>query len=423
MSALFLGLLTLQLNLAQAIERALRNNPDYLARRVQVEQARLQFWRNLSGYLPQPSLSAFYSNSRSEVAVPLPGGTGPIQTQIRRGYDLNLQVIQLVFDPSQILSTLSTRNRLRQTELTLTEAEHQLVLAVMRAYFRTLKAQNTLKLRQEGLNRAQENYRLVQERYRLGQATLVDLKRAEVSLKQAEMEKLSAEQELLLAKRELLNYLGISESLPLSLEEPEPFEEPVVLPPLDGLIEEALRTRPQVRGAAELLSSQRSNLWRTALSVLPRASFGWYWRYNEETFPTSPGDFFDNALQSRSFFVSLSLDLLSYPLNLLSQRAAVREQELSLKSARLAVIREVTDAYNRVSLNLKRYEVARTNLEAARDFRELAQAQYRLGGIGLMDFLDAEVAYTEAEIQLLSAKYDLALALKTLQFAIGREVR
>lgn len=423
MNALLLSLLALQLNLGQAIERALRNNPDYLARRLQVEQTRIQLWQNLTGYLPQLSLSGFYSNSRSEVAIPLPGGPGPIQTQIQQGYDLNLQVVQLVFDPAQILSTLGMRNTLRRNELLLTEAEHTTVLNVMQAYFRTLKAQNVLKLRQESLDRAQENYRLVQERYRLGQATLVDLKRAEVQLKQAEMDKLSAEQELLLAKRELLNRLGIAENIPLILEEPEPFKEPVVLPPLDGLIQEALDKRPQVQGAFELLASQRSNFWRSALSVLPRARLGWYWRYNDEAFPSSPGDFFDNALKSRSFFVSLSFDLFSYPINLLSQRASVREQELALKAVRLSVIREVTDAYNSVSLNLKRYEVAKANMEAAKDFRELARAQYQLGGLGVMDFLDAEVAYTQAEIQLLSAKYDLALALKTLQFAVGREVR
>ena len=63
--------------------------------------------------------------------------------------------------------------------------------------------------------------------------------------------------------------------------------------------------------------------------------------------------------------------------------------------------------------------IAELNVEKAKENLELAQGRYNEGIGDVIELKDAEVAYTDAELSLLTSRYDYASAVADLKQAMG----
>ncbi|MBO4675829.1 MAG: TolC family protein [Elusimicrobiaceae bacterium] len=83
------------------------------------------------------------------------------------------------------------------------------------------------------------------------------------------------------------------------------------------------------------------------------------------------------------------------------------------------VFLEVQRAYIAMQEAGESIPIAELNVTKAKENLDLAQGRYNEGIGDSIELKDAEVAYTDAELSLLTARYDYASAVADLKQAIG----
>lgn len=398
---------TLYLDLREAERMALEANPSLLA---QAKTASSSAW-NARGawatYAPQASLEGSYSDMGAYGFVP--GGD-----TIRR-YSLTFSIAQPLFSPSAVYGALSSQAQAGGQKALYERQRLQTVYQVDQAYFGLLKAKKTTEARQKALERARHKYTLIEARYELGDATLAELRRAEASLYQAEYELSVAKGSLASAESGLLVLLGLPPGRPVVVSEPTGL--PDTSPgSLDSLKMLALERRQDFIQQKKTLSSQRVGFWYKALTFLPEIRFGVYWRYYRAEFPgLNPDDY----TYSSGISAQLSFGMTRYPFSVAAERDALSAGEYSLLASALTVQKDVEDAYWALMNAQDNRIMARSAYEAAKEAYDLTVAQFQLGVASQADFADAEEALVNAELAVVSADYDLYLAARRLELAVG----
>lgn len=122
---------------------------------------------------------------------------------------------------------------------------------------------------------------------------------------------------------------------------------------------------------------------------------------------------------------------ISLPLPLWNQRqgqiaeaqAGVRQSEAEASQTELALIRELENAYNRYQLadrQVKTFESAL--LQQAEKALQVAEAAYRLGERGILDYLDAQRIFRSVRSDYQNARFDRINALIDLERLNGGEL-
>jgi outer membrane protein len=93
--------------------------------------------------------------------------------------------------------------------------------------------------------------------------------------------------------------------------------------------------------------------------------------------------------------------------------------ELNLQQVKESIALEVRTAYLNLQDAAKRLEVARKGLGQATEALRLARVRYEAGVSLQLEISDAELAYTQAQTNLVNAQYDYLDAYAALQKAVG----
>ena len=104
----------------------------------------------------------------------------------------------------------------------------------------------------------------------------------------------------------------------------------------------------------------------------------------------------------------------------------MKQAQISLDSAKNSnrsllngVYLEVQRAFINLTEAAESIPLAQATVEKARENRELARGRYNEGIGDMLTFKDAEISYTDAELNLLTARFDYAVALAELKQAMG----
>jgi outer membrane protein TolC len=93
--------------------------------------------------------------------------------------------------------------------------------------------------------------------------------------------------------------------------------------------------------------------------------------------------------------------------------------QLRLKQAQEGIALEVRQAYLNLQDAQKRLEVARKGLEQATEALRLARVRFEAGVSPQLEISDAELAFTQAQTNLVNAQFDYLDAYAALLRAIG----
>jgi len=72
---------------------------------------------------------------------------------------------------------------------------------------------------------------------------------------------------------------------------------------------------------------------------------------------------------------------------------------------------------------LKRYNSALKQVDAMKEVFRLAEERFELDDMTLLEYQDAKLKLTQAESELLQAKYEFVFKMKVLDFYMGNEIR
>jgi len=403
-----------QITLVEALQRAAQLDPNYVSALGLVDNA---VWARRSALavfvLPAVNLSlqAQRANGLSfvfagdTIFLAKTAWTG----QLSARYDL--------FTGGQKLAELSRSgaelegahaNELRQRFATalLTESDFYAVLA------------NTEldRVARDRFRRAREQLGVARARVVSGAAVTTDSLNLRLELNRAQVAQLQQGSALRVARLELGRRVGAAGAVDAApLDTAAAPELPISLA---DAISQAARQGPEYRVAAATERAASASYRAELGNYLPHASL----TFNAFTFDTA---FFPKLFKPTNFTLAVSFPLWNNGQREIAlSRARVNKDVARARRQDLdrAIQHDVSAAYDAYMTARTSAELAKEGLTIARESFRVQQTRYQSGATTILDLLDAEVNLSQAEADLVQARYGTRLALAGLESILGKRL-
>jgi outer membrane protein TolC len=289
------------------------------------------------------------------------------------------------------------------------------VLEIKTAYYNYLKACEFVNLAEKTEELLKENLRVSRSLYENDKATRDVVYRAEAELSEIEQQKAEAVKGRTLARA----YFNFLLNRPLDTEVEVEF--PEGLPPepeedLGGLEERALAMRHEPRQLRSAIGVARNSARLSGSAYLPGIVFAFDYGYEGEIYRFGDeDDFWMGSLV-------LQWDLFSglqRKARVDQARAEERKLEAQLEELEQAVRLEIREARENLAVAREAHEAAGDRLESATRSFEIVNHKYREGMARQIEFLDARVTMTRAEVNLIVTTFDYHTRYAEYVRAIG----
>jgi outer membrane protein len=425
---------TAALTLDQALRMAEENNPTYRRALTEVGTARADVRRARGTFLPSVSLNlgadARFSRSVSAsgpFGEPLESPTVLISETSSASQSLSLGQVTL-FDGGQRLRDLRAA---RAGELGVAArvegAEISVRADVSRRYWTAVRADRTIRLEEQLLASARDRLEVTRALVRVGVRGPIDVLGAEVTVAEQEQALERARGEARVAQLDLRQAMGVMDDAWLRLtDEPTPMFDPATLD-ADALVQRSLANHPRAQRVNHGITQSEQRLAAARASRLPRLSLGASLARGQ-TFRNPTTGFYTLNPDNRSagFNLGVSVPLFNgyqTAYQIQSARAARDAAHEDARAERLALEREVRGALVDLDNAYRAAVNAERTLSLNRRRLELAQQQYRVGGLTLNDLTDAVERAARAERDALRTRFEFATAHATLEERLGEPVR
>jgi len=401
------------LTLAQAEALALKNNPQISMGKLRALAAHQYVREARSALLPNAYLSVTAVDSNPGSRLAAGGLNNPILFPRAAAGATASQLITDFGRSKNLLSSSASQASAEDQNSAATTA--QIILAVDQSFYNVLDTQALVLVAQQTVDSRQL---LVDKIKALTDAKLkteLDLSFASVDLERGKLLLLEARNNYQTSLAALSAILGYADEQDFQLVE----EQAAVTPPeLDvlPLIQQALEQRPEVLAlqyqvqAAEKFSSAEYDLWRPTVSALG---------------VVGEAPVRDNHISNWYGAVGVNINMPVFYGSLFNARATkaadlqteVNRQKLA--DLRNSIARDVRTSWQDTSRAYERLSVTRQLREQAALALDLAQSRYNLGLGSIVEFSQAELQKSEADIADTDAKYQYRLTQIVLAYTIS----
>jgi outer membrane protein len=412
------------LTLKRAISIALREHPSIKQYRENMAAARYNIGVARAAYLPQVNFVAnyYYGNAFSTSARrPLTAATGGNISSVSSAatsnyYFYQFQANQLIYDFGKTPGLIDeSRATFGQTQQDYAGNRQQVVLDARTAYFGYLAATRAQKVQEVTVRQNQDLLKQAQGFYKVGLKAKIDVTKAEANLYQAEANLIQAKNNVKLAQVTLMNALGLK-TWPYTQVE-DVLE--VTTPPrsLESLRAQALQRRPEIRKNLYVQQFNEAGIQVARAGYLPTfsstAAYGW--QSVDQPFANLPSNWYVGAAMTFPLFEGFST-AYSVHQNKAQLRAAIENREV----LRQNVVKEVNQSFLNVKTGWELIRATKKALEAARENLRLAWGRYQAGVGTIIEFTDAQVQFSQADLNFVQALYNYRVYEAQLDKAIGR---
>jgi len=401
------------LTLAQAEAIALKNNPQISVGKLSALIAHEFVREQRSALLPSASVSLTGVEANPGSRIAAGGLNNPVLFPRAAEGAVLSQLITDFGRSANLVSSAQYHAKAEDENATATRA--QILLAVDHSFYGSLEAQALVKVADQTVQARQALADKVSALTKAKLKSDLDLSFASVDLSRAKLLLLEARNNSESALAELSAILGYPDLQNFQLVEETGATS--ATPEVDPapLIQEALRDRPEANAmrleeqAAEKFRRAEHDLWRptiAALGVVGEAPArddhipNWYGAAGVNIQIPVFNGFLNNArAKSADFHAEISHQRLTDLQNNIARDVRIAWQDSNRAYERLSVTREL-----------------RQEADLA---LELAQSRYNLGLSSIVEFSQAQLQKTEADISDTSAQYEYQLARRTLQYVTG----
>jgi outer membrane protein TolC len=334
-------------------------------------------------------------------------------------FDYSLTIKQPIYTAGKVGTAL----RLASIEsegatIEVDRARQDLALAVMKACYALLWSERNLAVVRETQEQKKLHAAMARTRYKNGVATQVDMLRSEVAVANGAPDVVRAQNAIRQARAAVNYYLVRPIDFPTHIA--GEFEEsPPEETPLDDLLREATRRRPELsrlrmaeRSAATQIDLARAE---NRMQVDFSSGYGMSARL-PENLVNSKFARWNVALNFKlPVFDGFRRSGLVWQATA-NERAARLEREKTEQQIRLAV----QQALDELKTAQETVNAARANIEQAERVLAMTQNNYKYGAATTLDITDAQTALSVARTNLLRGLHDCSVARANLRWAIGR---
>jgi outer membrane protein TolC len=400
-----------QVTLEQALDLAERNNPALEQSASAVEMAGYQELSAWGQFLPNVSLSYQYSDASSGRLDPTGQAitTTSYSAQLRGSVDLFRGFRRFTDLKGARLGVEASEARYREAEYTTSEA-------VKLAYFNAVANRELVVVEADRVRRQEDQLAFVEQQLELGRATRSDVLRSQVDLNNARVALLTAENRARNSRYALAEAVGVTEPL-------EPVEGAVLeAEPLSygrqEVLAMALSGAPSLVSARAQAQADEAAVTSAKSAYLPTLTFGGGWAWSNVEFPP----------QNRSWSLSLSGSMplfngFSREVSLYTARARADQSRSAERATELALRRDLDQALGTIDAAVASIDLAQQTEELADEDLRVTQERYRLGLATILDLQSAQIALRQAQVDLISRRFDYQLGLARLEALLGTDLR
>lgn len=398
------------ITLEEAIEIALRRNPDLEAAEADLDAAQGDRMAAYGTLLPSVDVGYGYSTSSTGRLDP----TG--QTITNTSWSGQLTASYDIFSGFRRMAEITrSRRGARAANARYRERRFQTVLDTKTAYFEAAAARELVAVERDRVRRQEAQLDSVEVQLELGQTARTDVLRSEVALNNARLALVRAENAARAADFRLARTIGSSEPVQAAeadVLDPTPL--PVSRERATGL---ALGSGPAVRSARANAAAAAAAVRAAKSDWLPEFTFAGGWAWSDSEFPP----------QNRSWriFVFGGVPLFNgfrRENQVWQARARADAADATARAEELRVREEVNTAYDQVEAARASIELTEKTVELAREELEATQERFRFGRGSILEVQGAQIAVEQAEVDRIRARFDYQIGLATLEYLLGAEL-
>jgi outer membrane protein len=302
-------------------------------------------------------------------------------------------------------------------EAGLVDAEYVIGLTTTQQFFSALAAVQLVRVREASVRRAEEQLNLSVAKLRVGSATRSDSLRSLVNLGTARLALVSQQSTVAGAEAGLGRLIGAD--APVTAADDSAFYNVVETLDTAQLMVEATARSPRVQNAEAQVSAAEAQV---------RSSQAGYW---PTLTLTGSNNWTGRNADDYQLFVQRQLTL-AMSWNIFNR--FTREQTIDTRRSALATARANADDARRLvrsSLTTQfalldaarvRIDIATTSVTAAEEDLRVVRERYRVGAATILDVLTSQEALTQAEVDLVNARFDYLGAKAEIEALIGRQL-
>jgi outer membrane protein len=400
------------LTLAQAEAIALKNNPQITIGKLRALAAQQYVRETRSALLPTAFLSLTGVDSRAGSRIAAGGLNNPI---VFPRAATGATISQLVTDfgrTTNLLASSELQAKAEDKNAAATTAD--ITLAVDQVFYNSLETRELVKVAQQTVDARQTFVDKIQALTNAKLKSDLDLSFAKVDLARAKLLLLEARNNYQTSLAALSAILGYQDQQNFQLTEPADQLVPPV-PDAQPLILQALQQRPEVAvlqyqvESAQRNSSAEHDLWRPTVSALGVVGVA----------PVR-----DPQIPNWYGAVGVNINIPVFNGFLYNARAKTADLQTEVNRQKLTelrnnIARDVRVSWQDTNRAYERLSVTQQLREQAGLALDLAQARYNLGLGSIVEFSQAELAKTEADIADTDATYQYRLTQIVLAYSIA----
>jgi outer membrane protein len=401
---------TLTIREAEAL--ALQRNPNITIGKLRALEAREFVREARSALLPTASLNLTGVDSRAGSRVSAGYLNNPvIYPRAATGVTVN----QLIIDFGRTTNLLSSAQfQAKAEDQNAIATQQQIILAVDEAFYNTLETKALERVAEQTVKERQLRVDQVQALTNAKLKSDLDLSFSQVNLARAKLLLLDAQNNYevsLSALSAILGYPDRQDFVPV-----EPAEQ--VGPPVPDaapLIQQALQQRPEVKGLQEEV---------TAATRFSKAEHDLWWPSVNAAGVVGLAPVRDDHISNWYGAVGVNINIPVFNGFLFNARAKSADLETEQKRKRLEglednIARDVRKGWLDTEKAYERLSVTKQLEEEANLALELAEARYKLGLGSIVEYSQAELQKTDADLEDTDAHYQYLVSQIVLAYEMG----
>jgi outer membrane protein len=406
------------ITLADAITKAQLAQPAVISAQGAVTRASAQYRTSWGAFIPSLSVSSSYGTSYSNG----PSRVNQITGEVISG-ESYAQSISNSASASVDLFTGFRRgaqmNSARATEAAadagLIDARYQTTLTAKQTFFGALAANELVRVRRASLKRAEEQLSVSVAKLQAGSATRSDSLRSLVTVGNSRLQLLTALTTVATTEANLGRLVGMDgpvRALPDSA-----FLIVTEIGDTASIRAEAEQNSPKVLAAQAQADAARASVKAAKAAWWPQLSLSGRYSYN------------GNNSQDYQFFDSRSMTLaLSYPIfngfqrdqSIVNATTSADAAASTASDAKRQVDASLTARLAELDAARAQIDITGTSLQAATEDLRVNQERYRVGAATIVDVLTSQEALSQAEVDVVQARYNYLIAKAQIEALIGR---
>jgi outer membrane protein len=421
--------------LKECIYYAIQNNITIKQSELDLQTSAIAKKDAIGNFLPNVSASTSHSWN---IGLNQNITTGLLENQTTQFTSANLNANVDIFKGLQNVNQLRKANlSIIASQYQLTKMQEDIALNVANAYLQILFNKENLKVQTQQKILNTKQYNRTVELVNAGNVPKGDLLDIEATMATGNQRVIVAENTLLLSKLSLAQLLQIQDfqNFDISEDDMPSMLSTILNETPEAVIAKAKENRTELKIAETNVALAEKDISIAKGAYLPSltAFYGFNTRasnsngfeiINGVPIITSPKPLFDqfSTNKGQNFGFSLNIPIfngLAVRNNVARTKIALEKSQLAKNQQELDIERNVFTAYTDTKAAKESYEAA-LQIEKARELAmQYAKDRYEIGMMNVFDFNQSQVAFVNAQSEVLRTKYDYIFRIKILEFYFG----